>query len=247
MRKVQSKVMAENKAMLFLVRFAMADAGLLRNILRRAMMSWKNTHHRYGYLTISLHWLMLILLVAVYASIELREFFPKGSDPRAALKALHFMLGLSVLGFALLRLGVRLSGPTPRIVPEPGRWEKRSAKFMHIALYVLMIAMPLAGWLILSAAGKPIPFFGLQLPALIGENKDLAKQIEEVHEVVGTAGYFLIGLHAAAALFHHYIKRDNTLVRILPGRDQAGVLNTVQSQSRKSGHSGHREAGQQAV
>lgn len=188
-------------------------------------MSWKNTEHRYGYLSIGLHWLMLILLVAVYASIELREFFPKGSDPRTALKALHFMLGLSVLGFALLRLGARLSGPTPRIEPEPGSWQKLSAHLMHIALYVLLIGMPLLGWLMLSAAGKPVPFFGLQLPALIGENKDLAKQIEGMHEIVGTAGYFLIGLHAAAALFHHYIKRDNTLGRMLPRRAQAWVLN----------------------
>lgn len=192
-------------------------------------MSWKNTEHRYGPLAIGLHWLMLILLVAVYASIELREFFPKGSDPRTALKTLHFMLGLSVLGLALLRLGVRLSGPTPRIVPEPGSWQRLSAKFMHIALYVLMIGMPLLGWLTLSAAGNPIPFFGLQLPALIGENKDLAKQIEEIHGIIGTAGYFLIGLHAAAALFHHYIKRDNTLSRMLPRRDRARVLNAVQA------------------
>lgn len=188
-------------------------------------MSWKNTEHRYGSLSIGLHWLMLILLVAVYASIELRELFPKGSDPRTALKALHFMLGLSVLGFALLRLGARLSGPTPRIEPEPGSWQKLSAQLMHIALYVLLIGMPLLGWLMLSAAGKPVPFFGLQLPALIGENKDLAKQIEGIHEIVGTAGYFFIGLHAAAALFHHYIKRDNTLGRMLPRRVQAWVLN----------------------
>lgn len=207
-------------------------------------MSWKNTNHRYGYLSISLHWLMLILLVAVYASIELHEFFPKGSDPRAALKALHFMLGLSVLGFALVRLGVRLSGPTPRIEPEPGSWETLSAKFMHIALYVLMIAMPLAGWLILSAAGKPIPFFGLQLPALIGENKELGKQIKEVHEVIGTAGYFLIGLHASAALFHHYIKRDNTLSRILPRRNRAGEMNHLQPESSNSSHSDQQELGQ---
>ncbi|HUX31865.1 MAG TPA: cytochrome b/b6 domain-containing protein, partial [Thiobacillus sp.] len=70
----------------------------------------------------------------------------------------------------------------------------------------------------LSAAGKPIPFFGLELPALIGENKDLGKQIKEVHEFVGTTGYFLIGLHTVAALYHHYIKHDNTLTRMLPGR-----------------------------
>ncbi|MNP75825.1 hypothetical protein D3C76_1729480 [compost metagenome] len=81
-----------------------------------------------------------------------------------------------------------------------------------------MIGAPLAGWLILSAAGKPIPFFGLELPALIGPDKELAGQIKELHELAGTAGYWLIGLHAVAALFHHYVSRDNTLVRMLPGR-----------------------------
>ena len=64
-----------------------------------------------------------------------------------------------------------------------------------------------------------LPFFGLQLPALIAENKDLASQIKEIHEAVGTTGYFLIGLHAVAALYHHYIKRDNTLTRMLPERE----------------------------
>jgi cytochrome b561 len=90
---------------------------------------------------------------------------------------------------------------------------------MHSVLYVFMICMPLGGWLILSTAGEPIPFFGLQLPALIGESRHLSKLIKEVHEAVGTAGYFLIGLHAAAALFHHYVLRDNTLRRMLPNRD----------------------------
>ncbi|HLY96193.1 MAG TPA: cytochrome b/b6 domain-containing protein, partial [Sideroxyarcus sp.] len=75
------------------------------------------------------------------------------------------------------------------------------------------------GWLLLSATGKPVPFFGLELPALIGENKDLAKTLKDIHEFVGTAGYYLIGLHAAAALYHHYIVRDNTLLRMLPDRD----------------------------
>lgn len=81
-----------------------------------------------------------------------------------------------------------------------------------------MVGMPLAGWLLLSAAGKPIPFFGLQLPALIGESKDLAGVIKEIHEIGGTVGYFLIGLHAAAALFHHYFLRDDTLRRMLPSQ-----------------------------
>lgn len=182
-------------------------------------MNWKNTANRYGSLSIGIHWLMLLLFIAVYASINLRELYPKGSDLREALKTWHFMLGMLVFVLVWLRLAARLSGPTPGIQPEPASWQQLSAKLLHLALYVLMIGMPLTGWLLLSASGKPIPFFGLELPALIGENKDLAAQLKELHEFVGTTGYYLIGLHAAAALYHHYLKRDNTLTRMLPSRD----------------------------
>ena len=173
---------------------------------------------RYSGLSISLHWLMLVLIAAVYACIELRELFPKGSDPRELLKTWHFMLGLAVLALVLLRLFVTVLGQTPAITPEPPRYQQLAAKLMHLGLYALMIVMPLAGWLLLSAAGKPIPFFGLQLPALIAESKSTAGLIKEVHETVGNLGYLLIGLHALAAIYHHHIVRDNTLRRMLPGR-----------------------------
>lgn len=182
-------------------------------------MRWHNRTDRYGSLLIGLHWFMLLLLVAVYACIELREFFPKGSDPRTLLKSWHFMLGLSVLALIPLRLVVHMMSPIPRIEPDPPEWQKWTAKLMHFMLYAFMLGMPLAGWLILSAEGKSIPFFGFQLSALIGENKNTAELIGEVHEAGGTIGYFLIGLHAAAALFHHYVIRDNTLKRMLPDRE----------------------------
>jgi cytochrome b561 len=181
-------------------------------------MNWNNSASRYGSLSIAIHWLMVLLFVAVYGSMELRDLFEKGSDPREAMKTWHFMLGMLVFVLVWLRLAARLSGPAPAIQPEPPSLQQLSAKLLHLALYALMIGMPLTGWLILSAAGKPIPFFGLELPALIGENKGLAKQLEELHEVVGTTGYFLIGLHTVAALYHHYIVRDNTLTRMLPER-----------------------------
>jgi len=181
-------------------------------------MNLKNSTLRYGSLSIGIHWLMLLLFVAVYGAVELHELFEKGSDSREMLMTWHFMLGMLVFVLVWLRLGARLSGPTPAILPEPPGLQQLSSKLLHLALYLLMIGMPLTGWLMLSAAGKPIPFFGLELPALIGENKDLGKQIKEVHEFVGTTGYFLIGLHTVAALYHHYIKHDNTLTRMLPGR-----------------------------
>ncbi len=174
--------------------------------------------NRYSAISIAMHWLMFLLMVAVYACIELREFYPKGSDPREALKMWHFMLGLCVFLLIWVRLFFIFRRQSPEIVPTPPRWQKGLAKVVHIALYVLMIGLPILGWLMLSAKGKIIPFFGLELPALMGKNKALGDLFKEIHETGGTIGYYLIGLHAVAGLFHHYFMRDNTLVRILPRR-----------------------------
>jgi cytochrome b561 len=179
-------------------------------------MSWKNTNSHYGTLSIALHWFMFLLMAAVYAAIELRELFPKGSDPREALKTLHFMLGLSVLLLVTLRIYARVSTPTPMIVPGVSRAQHLAAKLGHLSLYGLMIAMPILGWLMLSAAAKPIPFFGLELPALIDANKELAKSLKEIHQTIGVIGYYLIGIHVLAALYHHHIRKDNTMTRIMP-------------------------------
>lgn len=181
-------------------------------------MTLRNTPHRYGSISIGLHWLTLAILIGVYACINLTDLYPKGSEPREALKTWHFMLGLTVLVLVTLRLVNRLTGASPVVSPPLPLWQQRLASAIHIALYALMLAMPMLGWLLLSAAGKPIPFFGAHLPALLAENKDLAEQLKEVHETIGTIGYFLIGAHALAALFHHYLTRDNTLVRMLPGK-----------------------------
>jgi cytochrome b561 len=182
----------------------------------RKLISSTSHSERYAKPMIVLHWLMLLLLIAVFACIESRALFEKGTEAREFVKNLHFMFGLSVFLLVIIRLGFKFSSPTPAIHPEPGFILKFLGKSVHIVLYILMIGMPIAGWLTLSAAGKPIPFFGLELPALIGENKALADEIETIHKTVGKAAYFLIGAHALAALFHHYIRRDNTLRRMLP-------------------------------
>ena len=187
--------------------------------LRRPATNWQNTESGYGSLSIGLHWLMLLLIAAVCACIELRGNFPKGSVIREGLKTWHFMLGLSILVLVLVRLAAHFIGTVPRIEPAPPKWQSLFGKLMHIALYALMIGMPILGWLTLSAEGMLVPFFGLQLPSLVGESKSIAGWAKELHETGGTVGYFLIALHAAAALFHHYVVRDNTLRRMLPSRD----------------------------
>jgi cytochrome b561 len=177
-----------------------------------------NDDARYGSAQILLHWVMLLLIVAVYACIELRELYPRGSEIREAFKTWHFMLGLTIFALVWIRLLARIFGRIPPIEPPPPQWQMWVAHGADIAIYAFMIAMPLLGWLILSGEGKPAPFFGVELPVLMGENKGLAKQLEEIHETVGNMGYFLIGAHAAAALAHHYIRRDDTLLRMLPAR-----------------------------
>lgn len=171
---------------------------------------------RYSVPAIGLHWLMLILLAAVYACMELSGFFSKGSDTRALLKSWHYMLGLSVFLLVWIRLAVKLMSRAPAMEPAP-LWQKQLARLVQTMLYVLMISMPLLGWFLLSAKGQAIPFFGLQLPALMAESRDAAGWIKDIHETGATTGYFLVGVHALAALYHHYVLRDNTLRRMLPG------------------------------
>ena len=175
-------------------------------------------NHHYSRLSIAMHWLMLALLAGVYACIELRTFFEKGDPMREALKTWHFMLGLLVFALVWVRVAARLARPAPPITPTPPAWQHAAAAAMHVALYAFLIGMPLAGWVLLSASGKPIPFFGLELPALISPDKALASRIKEIHETVGEIGYWLVGLHALAALLHHYLLHDDTLRRMLPAR-----------------------------
>ena len=173
---------------------------------------------RYSNASIILHWLMFLLIIGVYAAIEFREFFPKGSEPREALKMWHFMLGLSVLGLVWLRIAARVIWPTRPSLPDQPAWRHAAASATHLALYVFMIGMPIAGWLILSAEGETIPFFGVELPAIVSRDEPLAEQVEDIHKLGGTIGYWLIGIHAAASLFHHYVLRDRLFARMMPVR-----------------------------
>lgn len=172
-------------------------------------------------MTITLHWLMLVLLAVVYACIELRGIFPKGSGARTLIVEAHFMPCLTVFVLVWLRLFARTQGVAPKIVPTPPQWQRLLATLMHWALYRFMIAMPLLAWLTTSTKGHQVMFYGFDLPLLVAEDKNLAKQLQGWHELLGTFGYWLIGLHALAGLYHHCVMRDNTLQRMWRKPDQA--------------------------
>lgn len=169
----------------------------------------------YSRTMIYVHWGMALLIAAAFAMIELRELFAKGSVPREGLKTVHFHLGVLVLTFVLIRLVVRSRETAPTITPSLPAWQTGLSHLLHAVLYGLMLAMPILGWLTLSAAGKPLPF---GLPALVDANKDAAGWYKEMHAQLGDIFYIVIGVHIAAALVHHLAVKDNTLKRMMPSR-----------------------------
>ncbi len=173
---------------------------------------------RYSGAIIALHWLTLLLVIAAYASMELEDLFSRGSAGRDLLKTLHYSFGLSVLLLVAGRLMLRAVSKAPPIIPAPGRLQALAAHAMHAALYLWMLGMPLLGWALQGAEGHDVALFGLPVPALMTPSELWEDRLEDAHETLAIVGYWLIGLHAAAALFHHVFLRDNTLRRMLPGR-----------------------------
>jgi cytochrome b561 len=170
---------------------------------------------QYHSASIALHWLMLLLIVVAYATMELRGYAPRGAA-RDFVKMIHYSVGLSIFALVLFRLALRFATPTPPIDPPLTLLHRIAAWSAVVALYAFMIAMPLLGWIALSADGKPVVFFGIPLFAIAGPDKNLAHYMEDIHGTIANIGYGLIGLHAAAALYHHYLRRDNTLLRMAP-------------------------------
>lgn len=172
---------------------------------------------RYARLSMTLHWLMLALFIGVYGCIETRGLLPRGHALKGVLLGSHALFGMGIFLLVWLRLLGRLA-KRPPIVPRPPAWQAGVSQLMHLELYGLMIVTPLLAWMMLNAAGKPVPYFEFALPSLVAPDPDLARQFKHWHEWLGNAGYALIGLHAAAGLLHHYWVRDNTLMRMLPKR-----------------------------
>lgn len=173
---------------------------------------------RYSAPTIALHWITLILIAVVYATAELKGMVPKESPEAGLMRMLHSSCGLTILGLTAIRLIARLFSRAPAIVPEPAAWERLFAGLMHVALYVLLLALPLLAWYGISAVGGTPHVWGIALPTLTGENKELGRSVLGTHKLIANIGYGLIALHVLAALRHHYASKDNTLLRMLPVR-----------------------------
>ena len=179
-------------------------------------MSWKNTAQNWGGVAKSLHWIMAILIAAVMTLGWIAEAW-RLSPTKIDLFVWHKSLGLTVLMLALVRAVWRLANPTPRLPESLPRSERRLARVGHVLLYSLMVAMPLSGWVINSASDFPLKLYGwLPWPNLVSPDKDLQRLAETVHVTLLWTLIGVLSLHIAAALRHHFFKRNDVLARMLP-------------------------------
>ncbi|EMH4216672.1 TPA: cytochrome b561 [Serratia marcescens] len=165
---------------------------------------------------IRLHWLVAILLVITCVTIELRGFAEPGSAPWYALVVTHFSSGVTVFVLMLARLLLRRRHASPAIAPKPPKWQTGMAHLTHTLIYLLLLTLPVLGVYSRYLGGKEWYLFGLSMPFTDVADRPQARMIIGWHKTLASFGYWLIGLHAAAALFHHYIVKDNALVRMLP-------------------------------
>jgi cytochrome b561 len=168
----------------------------------------------YHPISIFFHWLVLALLIAAFAAIELKGQFPKGSEPRELTKTIHGLLGQVIFIVMGLRLAARLVYGVPAPINHNTALTTL-AKAMHCLFYILLLTLPILGVTFLQAGGKEVHFFGWTWPQLITPNKEMKHSIEGVHEFLGNSLYFLIAIHALAGLWQHYVMKDDTLRRML--------------------------------
>lgn len=183
------------------------------------MAAWANSEQRYGAVAIALHWGMVLLLAIVVAmGLYMVRLPDAGYDTeKITLILVHKSLGMLALVLVVLRLAWRLGNALPKLVATLPMWQQVSARFVHLMFYALMFAVPVTGWLMSSAGGYPVPFFGwFDVPDLIGHDDWLFQVLDDVHRWLAWMLVFFFVLHAAAALRHHYGLHDDTLERMLP-------------------------------
>jgi cytochrome b561 len=170
---------------------------------------------RYSGVAIALHWLVALLIFGALA-LGLYMVDLKLSPTKLKLYSWHKWLGVTIWLLVVVRLGWRLIRRPPPAPPMPA-WQRRAAAATHVLLYVLVLVIPITGWLFSSASGFPVVYFGvLQLPDLVGKDKGLAELFQSVHAALNYVLMAIVTVHILAALKHHLIDRDTVLHRMLP-------------------------------
>ncbi|MET0378735.1 MAG: cytochrome b [Spongiibacteraceae bacterium] len=173
--------------------------------------------NRYTRTAMLLHWLMALGIITAFGMGLTMTDIPGITPTKLRLFNWHKWLGVTLLALATIRVLWRLSHPAPPLPVAMPKWQQFVAESTHYALYVLLFAIPLSGYLYSLAAGFPIVYLGLiPLPVVIDPNPELKPVLKAVHYWLNMGLAGLVIAHAGAALKHHFIDRDDILKRMLP-------------------------------
>lgn len=182
------------------------------------MLPTRNNASQWGWVSIALHWVIVLMIIGLAIVGTQMDDLPTNLT-KVKVYALHKSVGLTVLGLMIVRLLWRLYAGAPKLAPMP-RWQQLAAHASHFALYALLFAMPLSGWLLHSAsskAGYALKWFGLfKVPAITTYDLAVKEFAHELHEGLFKAILVVAAIHVAAAFKHHFLERDQTLHRMLP-------------------------------
>jgi cytochrome b561 len=171
---------------------------------------------RYSMVAIVLHWLIAIAVIVNWRIAQAAEHV--ADSEKLAAYAPHKALGMTILFLTVLRILWRIMKKPPDLASSLKPWEAALSKILHWIFYLLLIGLPLGGWLANSHYGQGVDIFGLfTVPALpVAVNPDIGQAIFEVHATFGTGLILLVALHILGALKHQFLDKDGNIYRMLP-------------------------------
>lgn len=173
-----------------------------------------DTPYGYGIVSKILHWLIAAVVIGnLIAGLLLDDMAMPG---KMTVILWHKSVGVLVLALMLVRLGWRSNQGFPKFPDALPRWQQQLARFVHLAFYPVLILMPVVDWLLSSAAGYPVMFFGLfSLPAIWEKDKAWAEIFSGTHSALGYVIIAMLVAHIGAALYHHFIEKQKIIKRML--------------------------------
>jgi len=178
----------------------------------------RNTTSSWGLVQQTLHWLIVALVVAQLIVGSTLGATPADASLWRTLFPLHATIGMSIFVVMLVRLLWRVSNPVPELPDTLKPWQKTLAHGNHWLLYIILIGLPIGGYVLVSTHGQPIPFFGWSLPPMpfVPQSETLQATIKAMHGLGAMIVVVLVVLHVAAALRHGYLLKDGVLQRMAP-------------------------------
>lgn len=176
-------------------------------------MQIKNTHQHYGLISILFHWVSVILVISTFSVGFYLESLSWGIE-KFSLVDIHASIGCIIVSLVLVRLLWRLNSPPPKPIVK-NKIQAFAVYLLHLALLLILIALFSSGYIMISSGGNPVKLFDMFFMPELQQSSSTSKRFRNFHEILVWVFIGILSLHVSAALFHHFIKGDSTLRRIV--------------------------------